>query len=641
SKMADSPNPFLEGEFSQNELPIAPPVRQSTPELADITFDTVAAKLIKENLMLTALELHTELVETGREIPKLRDFFSNPGNFERTKQPPDSSPSGLTRSSSIQTFDSIDFAKYSDDGLDKADDRVAVLEFELRKAQDTIKSLRATLTKATENDATTPERLDEQDENNIEETIKPHETRALNFLVNEYLLMHDYKLTSVTFAEENEDQDFDDWDDVGLNISKPPDVLHLYRDFSNHLSPTVEQVDFECNVNLEDELLNSKKREVDYLKERLDSQISYLEDQISELSKENKSLQQALSEKEQELEEAAALRMITPTVNPMKQSIPQAEVKPTVIGQNYNNIEPELESTNEKPDNKISDLIEKPNNIDSNDTEHVKNESDNADVDNSMNVEVGSVTNPTDADITTDNTTLHDDTKPPDDFTYQHVERKMSQAFSRTLLNMAFHVSQDNRIIQEVSKITDSSSEKVVMMLGRCLPHIVPNVLLAKREELIPLILCTATLHPDGKERDLQLNTLFNLIKRPDQEQRNMILTGCIAFAQHVGPTRVEAELLPQCWEQINHKYSERRLLVAEACGALAPYLPNEIRSSLVLSMLQQMLMDDKSEEVREAVVRSLGLLMGFIDDKDKYNQKFKFDFTSSQKFKSEFRFDL
>ena len=49
--------------------------------------------------------------------------------------------------------------------------------------------------------------------------------------------------------------------------------------------------------------------------------------------------------------------------------------------------------------------------------------------------------------------------------------------------------------------------------------------------------------------------------------------------------------------------------------------LQNEIRSSLVLSMLQQMLHDDKEADVREAVVRSLGLLMGFISDPDKYQQ--------------------
>ena len=100
-----------------------------------------------------------------------------------------------------------------------------------------------------------------------------------------------------------------------------------------------------------------------------------------------------------------------------------------------------------------------------------------------------------------------------------------------------------------------------------------------------------------------------------------MILTGCVAFAQYVGAQRVETELLPQCWEQIAHKYAERRLLVAEACGALAPYLPPEMRSSLVLSMLQQMLEDERHEQVREAIVRSLGILYGFVNDREKYIQ--------------------
>ena len=27
-------------------------------------------------------------------------------------------------------------------------------------------------------------------------------------------------------------QDFDDWDDVGLNIPKPPDLLFLFRNYS-------------------------------------------------------------------------------------------------------------------------------------------------------------------------------------------------------------------------------------------------------------------------------------------------------------------------------------------------------------------------------------------------------------------------
>lgn len=34
----------------------------------------------------------------------------------------------------------------------------------------------------------------------------PHEKRALNFLVHEYLMQRDNKLTAITFTEENGDQ---------------------------------------------------------------------------------------------------------------------------------------------------------------------------------------------------------------------------------------------------------------------------------------------------------------------------------------------------------------------------------------------------------------------------------------------------
>lgn len=53
----------------------------------------------------------------------------------------------------------------------------------------------------------------------------------------------------------------------------------------------------------------------------------------------------------------------------------------------------------------------------------------------------------------------------------------------------------------------------------------------------------------------------------------------------------------------------------------LSVSLQKEIRSSLVLSMLQQMLAEDKADMVREAVVKSLGIIMGYIDDPDKYSQ--------------------
>jgi hypothetical protein len=64
------------------------------PVVGEISYGDIATKLINENLLLTALELHTELVEAGREVPKLKEFFSNPGNFEHQAAPrPEISPS--------------------------------------------------------------------------------------------------------------------------------------------------------------------------------------------------------------------------------------------------------------------------------------------------------------------------------------------------------------------------------------------------------------------------------------------------------------------------------------------------------------------------------------------------------------------
>uniref|UniRef100_A0A8B9LX55 RAB11 binding and LisH domain, coiled-coil and HEAT repeat containing n=1 Tax=Astyanax mexicanus TaxID=7994 RepID=A0A8B9LX55_ASTMX len=473
-----------------------------------VSVDAIAAQLLRDQYILTALELHTELLEAGRELPRLRDYFSNPGNFERQSGTPPAGkepglgPGGaLNRAGSISTLDSLDFTRYSDDGNRESDERVAVLEFELRKAKETIQALRTNLTQAAECEIPSQERKNYKSSPEIQEPIRPLEKRALNFLVNEYLLKNEYKLSSITFSDENDDQDFELWDDVGLNIPKPPDLLQLYRNCGSSSHPSHrETADAAVGVDASD-------LPGDYI--------------AQEAVQKTETIQQ--KEVVQELEYQISL------LNSEKQS--------------------------------LAEQIRK-------------------------------------------------------------LQRQLSPAFHQALLSFC-RMSADSRLGSEVSRIADSE-ESVMLMLGRCLPHIVPNVLLAKREELIPLILCTACLHPEPKERDQLLHILFNLIKRPDDEQRQMILMGCVAFARHVGPTRVEVELLPQCWEQINHKYPERRLLVAESCGALAPYLPKEIRSSLVLSMLQQMLAEDKADMVREAVVKSLGIIMGYIDDPDKYSQGFE-----------------
>uniref|UniRef100_A0A8C6Y2G5 LisH domain and HEAT repeat-containing protein KIAA1468 n=1 Tax=Naja naja TaxID=35670 RepID=A0A8C6Y2G5_NAJNA len=551
----------------QQLLPPPPPAQAEEPPRVPV--DALAAQLLRDQF-------------SGRELPRLRDYFSNPGNFERQS----AGGAGifpfifsLDRAGSISTLDSLDFARYSDDGNRETDERVAVLEFELRKAKETIQALRANLTQAAENEVPLQERRNYKSSPEIQEPIKPLEKRALNFLVNEFLLKNGYKLTSITFSDENDDQDFELWDDVGLNIPKPPDLLQLYRDFGNHQVIAKDIVDVAVGPE-EDELEattpilenipvfgTSESIELFFL---CCSEIDYLRSQKTSI----------------------------PTICDTVQST-SAQVPPTLPADNGKYLDIKSSSNDDKLGRTEEEIILK--------------ESECRTSKEDIGIPFAYKEREKFPSCSPSNKVVIHFDKP---------NRKLSPAFHQALLSFC-QMSAESRLGSEVSRIADSE-KSVMLMLGRCLPHIVPNVLLAKREELIPLILCTACLHPEPKERDQLLHILFNLIKRPDDEQRQMILTGCVAFAQHVGPTRVEAELLPQCWEQINHKYPERRLLVAESCGALAPYLPKEIRSSLVLSMLQQMLMEDKADLVREAVIKSLGIIMGYIDDPDKYQQGFE-----------------
>lgn len=94
--MADNLNPFDDTnisdiiEYSEYgsdfTAHISPPTIQIRSENTDISWDSIASKLLRDNYILTALELYTEFIESGRDLPRLRDYFSNPGNFERTKE---------------------------------------------------------------------------------------------------------------------------------------------------------------------------------------------------------------------------------------------------------------------------------------------------------------------------------------------------------------------------------------------------------------------------------------------------------------------------------------------------------------------------------------------------------------------------
>lgn len=166
--------------------------------------------------------------------------------------------------------------------------------------------------------------------------------------------------------------------------------------------------------------------------------------------------------------------------------------------------------------------------------------------------------------------------------------------------------------------VSEKRGLETIQILADALPKIVPYVLINHREELLPLIMCAIERHPDSSTRDSLTHTLFNLIKRPDEQQRRIIMDACVSLAENVGEMRTETELLPQCWEQINHMYEERRLLVAQSCGEIAEFVRPEIRDSLILSIVQQ-LIEDSATVVREAAVHNLALLLPLFPNMDKY----------------------
>uniref|UniRef100_A0A915IHS6 LisH domain-containing protein n=1 Tax=Romanomermis culicivorax TaxID=13658 RepID=A0A915IHS6_ROMCU len=544
--------------FSLN-LSTSPTPNESPPSSTDnkfSTYDSISRRLLEENFLLTALEFYAELMESGHECKRLRDFFSNPANFDfrvHLSNRFDASPNaGLARTSSAQTLDSLDYFHYSDDGKQN-DEKLAVLEFELRKANETIKGLREQLTLATSsiseniNFRSDCSKTDECDQKSYH--LQSHEKKAINFL------------------------DFDHWDDIGLNIPRPNDLLSLFRQHTNdHLIDRNDKCleDFACQTCIEED--PHDKTSLNNVKIQLTTRNQLLEREIERLNMEMDKLHQLVSNLDTEIKDRsssfvkATLAMTLADGWKSERKVPGSFKR--VLFQSVNG------SFGSK--NKLTELAAKES------REKVKNNRVMGDP------EAGNypLCGPMDTAAIETLALTHD----ADEFNQKWLHKALIAVTAEDLINL----------------------------LWKMLPSIISNIPTNKKEELIPLILSLASLHPDLKERDKMLDLFFRLFKKLDDEQRSTLVVGCVSYARHVGYVRTEAELLPQLWEQITDKSVERRLLIVEICGALVPHLPPGLISSLLLSILTQLL-DDNSEQVKEATIKSLALVCAYIEDQDKF----------------------
>ncbi|XP_016560794.2 RAB11-binding protein RELCH homolog [Capsicum annuum] len=609
--------------------------------------------LLEENYLLTAFELLHELLDDGRDDQaiRLREFFSDPSQF-----PPDQ----ISRFNSLRVADPQSLLEEKE----ALEEKLALCEYEFRLAQEDIVLLKTELQKKSQ---TIPCPISDSKINVSEYhgtdfqkqkregsfsdlgPLKDNERKDLNYAVKEYLLLAGYRLTAMTLLEEVTDQDLD----VQQNSSAcVPDALRHY--YYQYLSSTSEAAEEKIAMLRENTSLvkeNEKlKNEQQYLlksKDMADAQVTVLAKSLEALQKEMKdkeilvqSLKQSLDSQRQELNGYRA------EITSLKMHIEGARSAQNFVASDFEGANlPSIDSYKEeiKVQNEIQRLKLATDSLNSQSPENINEEATNTHPENEAeklrdhNVfDDSAAVSSGDLGIvysqlktqTSDSQLLMTQTSA--DIINEHeevVEVSNDNGVDDKTENVLKHNGElpsesKGLILKSDNLLVQSNAEKIglgtIQILSDALPKIVPYVLINHREELLPLIMCAIERHPDSSTRDSLTHTLFNLIKRPDAEQRRIIMDACVTLARNVGEMRTETELLPQCWEQINHMYEERRLLVAQSCGELAEFVRPEIRDSLILSIVQQ-LIEDSATVVREASAHNLALLLPLFPSTDKY----------------------
>ncbi|KAK7295763.1 hypothetical protein RJT34_18675 [Clitoria ternatea] len=605
--------------------------------------------LLEENYLLTAFELLHELLDDGRDDQaiRLKQYFSDPSLF-----PPDL----ISRLNSLRVADPQTLLEEKE----AAEEKLAISDYELRLAQEDILKLKSELQKKAENrnEVNAAQLIEDVSMNDGQQIqrqkkstsftdlgpLKEAERRDLNCAVKEYLLMAGYRLTAMTFYEEVTDQNLDSWHNTPASV---PDALRHY--YYQYLSSTSEAAEEKISLLRENEtLLNANKR-LNQEKESLlkskdleDAQIVALTKSLDAMQKDLKEkenmvqvLKQSLEHQRKELNDCRAeislLRVHIEGSHSGNNMVSNVDNAPSESLERYKEEIKKLQIENEwLKENNVR--APEPGNFVGSENDNLKTEDkvieiheDRGAISNSADVTLGVVHNEDSPSQVVE--TLNEYADKHEDILPELFNSATTNSASDTINNVSEQnveqQAEDSSLLVKPDSVNDEAmSERMglgtIQILADALPKIVPYVLINHREELLPLIMCAIERHPDSSTRDSLTHTLFNLIKRPDEQQRRIIMDACVSLAKNVGEMRTETELLPQCWEQISHMYEERRLLVAQSCGELAEFVRPEIRDSLILSIVQQ-LVEDSASVVREAAARNLALLLPLFPNMDKY----------------------
>ncbi|KAL3525488.1 hypothetical protein ACH5RR_013860 [Cinchona calisaya] len=596
--------------------------------------------LLEENYYLTAFELLHELLDDGRDhhAIRLQQFFSDPSLF-----PPDR----ISRLNSLRVADPQSLHEEKETLKEK----LALTEYELRLAQEDVLKLKTELenkykgfpseTSGTNLDASTDVQCQRKDASFSDlGSLKDDERQDLNCAVKEYLLLAGYRLTAMTFYEEVTDQNLDVWQNSSACV---PDALRRY--YYQYLSSTTDAAQEKITMLHQNE---SFQKENDKLKNEYQSLLKskdIADNQVVVLMKSLEALQKDIKDKEVLVQEMKQfLESQRKELNDCRAEVTTLKMHIARSGQNFISNDSEFVQIRSSESymaeiKLLENEIERLKGTNAMDIESTESIEQNRGGDIEDEVRESSKANSIESSfhISRDDLGSEDSSSqlmPTLDDSANVLDkvsdgRQLSSSDDNGVLVNSKNFIKDihetpietNGLILRAENLpvdTETTGLGTIQILSDTLPKIVPYVLINHREELLPLMMCAIERHPDSITRDSLTHTLFNLIKRPDEQQRRIIMDACVTLAKNVGEMRTETELLPQCWEQINHMYEERRLLVAQSCGELAEFVRPEIRDSLILSIVQQ-LIEDPAIVVREAAAHNLALLLPLFPNMDKY----------------------
>ncbi|KAJ9470424.1 hypothetical protein DIPPA_15256 [Diplonema papillatum] len=159
----------------------------------------------------------------------------------------------------------------------------------------------------------------------------------------------------------------------------------------------------------------------------------------------------------------------------------------------------------------------------------------------------------------------------------------------------------------QLKKLEDRESA-LLQVIAERLPTIITSVRTSRKECLVQVLLAIIQQHSDPKVRTSLLFHYVTLFKRPDGEQRGLIVDGFKQVAQILSrsdPRRIETEILASLSVLTQNRYPEHRVLAIEATSALYEYLRPALQRELLTDVFHEW-ERDASGLVRETVVKTI-----------------------------------